>query len=116
MQCQRIATRRPRDRKRYLDVFDRRAVAAVTFCVVARGRERVGVERDKGATTRVCDVDSCDRDCRQKRQLESRAWRDKQRIRTSCLVFQVDRSTVVRPASYVAHAATRAHAPPPPDG
>jgi hypothetical protein len=51
------------DRQKYLDVFDRRAIATVTFCVVARGRERVGVERDEGATTRVCDVDTRDRDC-----------------------------------------------------
>lgn len=100
--------------KTYLDVFDRSAVAAVTFCVVARGRERVGVERDEGATTRVCDVDTCDRDCQVETQLERRAWHDEQRVRTSSLIFEVDRSTVVRAASYVAHAATRADAPPAP--
>ena len=63
-------------KKTYLDVFNRSAVAAVTFCVVARGRERVGVERDEGATTRVCDVDTCDRDCREETKLERRAWHD----------------------------------------
>ena len=53
-----------KDRRKYLDVFNRSAVTAVTFCVVSRGRERVGVERDEGATTRVCNVDACNRDCR----------------------------------------------------
>lgn len=54
------------ERVKYLNIFDRSAVSTVTFCVVARGRERVGVERDKGATTRVCNVDARDRDCREK--------------------------------------------------
>jgi hypothetical protein len=58
-----MASRVLSDRQKYLDVFNRRTVATVTFCVVARGRERVGVERDQRATTRVCDVDARDRDC-----------------------------------------------------
>lgn len=58
-------------RIRYLDVVDRSVVASVALSLVARGRERVGVERDEGATTRVGDVDVCDRDWEGGRRSES---------------------------------------------
>jgi hypothetical protein len=51
----------------------------------------------------------------ERNKIRGRAWHEEQHVRTSCLVFEIDRSTIVRSASYVAHAATRADAPPPPN-
>lgn len=56
---------------KYLDVIDGSVVASVALCLVARGRKGVWGERDEGATTRIGNVDVCDRDWEGERMLEA---------------------------------------------
>ena len=52
---------------------------------------------------------------RRRKKVRGRPWHKRQGTHTSCLVSEVDGSTIVRSASYVAHAASRADAPPAPN-